>query len=530
MDFIPIYLIFIPIVISMIVYIFNNKYSNFMVFLAQIAISLLSIQYYVFYNGLREEQIIALGNWNEKIGIVLKNDSLSFAFIFLSIFMWWVVLIYSWDGKKEDSKFLFFLMFLEGSFLGLLQSNDIFNIFVFLEIITIISTILIIYKKDGYSVRSGLYYLMFNSVGMIFYLLGIILIYNIFGTLNMDTIALNMKTINNMYPIKLAYICMMAAIGVKSAFFPVYNWLPKAHGAAPSSISALLSGLLVKSGLYLFIRLNNIFDFVEFYEFFFVLGSITAISGILFALSQKDIKQILAFHTISQIGIILMGLSMVGDEANIGGLLHIFNHAMFKSLLFMGAGIVINTYGVRRITEIRGVFKVLPFTSIFMIIGMLSITGSPLFNGFISKTVIKYGVKTSNIKSILLFFINLGTSISFIKFSQIFFGKSDLKKNKAFNPNLSMFLIAALCIVFGNYYINITEILFGVDISYIHVMKIDNWINYFTTIFLAYIVYKYFIAKDNYLLKKLRHTNISFETTNYLLILFVFIMLLWNLK
>ncbi len=528
MEFIPIYLIFTPIICSMILYLIHNKYVNYIVFIAQFIVTILSLKYYSIYNGLAEAQMLLLGGWDEKIGIALKNDQLSMSFIFLSIFIWWIILLYSWDKRQEDCKFLFFLMFLEGAFLGLLQTNDLFNLFVFLEIITITSTILILYKKDGHSVRSGLYYLLFNSTGMIFYLLGLILIYNVSGTLNMDIVAQRISPIRDTSFIKLGYIFIMAAIGVKSAFFPVYNWLPKAHGAAPSSISALLSGLLVKSGLYAFIRLNDMFKITNFHNFFFFLGFCTAICGVIFALSQKDIKQILAFHTISQIGIMLMGLSSLDSKIYIGGLMHIFNHAMFKSLLFLGAGVIINTYGIRRVTEIRGAFRRLPFISICMIIGMLSITGAPLFNGFISKTIIKYGIQESNTKIILLFIINLGTSISFIKLSQIFFGKSDRERSMNISVYSSIFLLATMCIVLGIYYGPITMKLFGVDISYIIVLKIDNFIRYIFTLLIGYIVYQKIISKDYRIIKRIRHMNISFGTTNFLLITFIFIMMLWS--
>lgn len=528
MEFIPIYLIFVPIICSMILYLIPNKSINYIVFIAQSIITILSLKYYNIYNGLYEAQTILLGGWDERIGIALKNDYISMAFIFLSIFIWWIVILYSWNKRQEDRKFFFFLMFLEGAFLGLLQTNDLFNLFVFIEIVTILSTILIIYKKDGHSVRSGLYYLLFNGTGMIFYLLGLILIYNASGTLNMDIVSQNIAPIRDASFIKLGYIFIMAAIGVKSAFFPVYNWLPKAHGAAPSAISALLSGLLVKSGLYAFIRLNSMFRITSFYNFFFILGFCTALSGVIFALSQKDIKQILAFHTISQIGIMLMGLSTPESKIYIGGLMHIFNHAMFKSLLFLGAGVIINTYSIRRVTEIRGVFKRLPFISICMIIGMLSITGAPLFNGFISKTIIKYGIQESNIKTIMLFIINLGTSISFIKLSQIFFGKSDSQRSKNINVFSSILLLATMCIVLGVYYGPITMQLFGVDISYITVLKIDNFITYIVTLLIGYIVYKKIISKDHDIIKKIRHMNISFGATNFLLITFIFIMMLWS--
>ena len=528
MRFIPVYIIFIPIISAMFVYIINKKYFNYLVFLSQILLTILPIKYYMFYNGLIDRQILSLGGWDKAISISLRNDQLSISFIFLTVFIWWMVLIYSWERRKADFKFLFFLLFLEGTFLGLIQSNDIFNIFVFIEIITIISTILIIYKKDGYSVRSGLYYLLFNSVGMIFYLLGLIFIYVVTGSLNMDVISEKVIIMGENSVVLLSYIFIMAAIGVKSAFFPVYNWLPKAHGAAPASISALLSGLLVKSGVYAYIRFNQMYNIDLLYDLFFILGFVTAISGIIFALSQKDIKQILAFHTISQIGIILMGLSSMSGKAYIGGIIHIFNHSMFKSLLFMGAGYIINVYGTRRITEIRGVFKNMPLVSIFMIIGMLSITGAPFFNGFVSKTVIKYGFKTNTIKVIMLYIVNLGTGISFIKMSQIFFGKSKINKIRSLNNETAMFFLSIMCIILGNFYLPLINGFIDVDLTFVKVNSILNWINYITALGIGYLIYKWIIEKDYKIIKKIRHLNISFGSTNFMLIVFIFIMIVWR--
>lgn len=527
MEFIPVYLIFIPIIASMFIYIINNKYVNYLVFVAQSLVTFLSIIYYKSFNGVIERDTIKLGGWDRAIGISLRNDKLSISFIFLTVFIWWMIILYVWDKRVEDFKFLFFLMFLEGTFLGLIQTNDFFNLFVFIEITTIISTILIIYKKDGYSVRSGLYYLLFNSAGMLFYLLGLVLIYTVTGSLNMDVISEKIPLLRGTNVVRLSYVFIMAAVGAKSAFFPVYNWLPKAHGAAPASISALLSGLLIKSGVYAFIRINEIYKIDVFYDFFFVLGGITAISGIIFALSQKDIKQILAFHTISQIGIILMGLSFIEGKTYMGGVMHIFNHAMFKSLLFLGSGIIINVYGTRKITEIRGVFKNLPFISIFMIIGMLSITGAPFFNGFVSKTIIKYGVKGNSIKTILIYIINLGTSISFLKLSQIFFGHYAIQGIKNIKEKISMFSLAVMCIVLGNWYIPIFKGYFGIDLSFVKVFSLKGWLNYIITLIVGYFVYKWIIEKDYMIIKKIRHLNISFETTNIMLVGFVFVMTIW---
>ncbi|RKD30581.1 complex I subunit 5 family protein [Thermohalobacter berrensis] len=527
MEFIPVYIIFIPIIASMIVYLFNNKYISYLALVSQILITIIFIPY---FNFLKEHGIheLYIGGWNKAIGIALKNDMLSLAFICLSIIIWWLILIYFWDRRKVDYKFLFFFLFLEGVFLGLLQTNDLFNFFVFVEATTIISAILIIYKKDGYSIRAGFYYLLFNSVGMIFYLIGLILVYIVVGTLNMDVISNTIILIKDTNIVKMAYIFMIVAMGVKAAFFPVYNWLPKAHGAAPASISALLSGLLVKSGLYGFIRIGQIFQFNYFNEFFFLIGFFTAFSGVLFAISQKDIKQILAFHTISQIGIVLMGLSSMSGNLYYGGLLHLFNHAFFKSLLFLGAGLIINEYKVRRVTEIRGVFKNFPFMSIYMIVGILSITGAPLFNGFVSKSIIEYELKNSFIKVIMLNIVNLGTIISFVKFSQIFFGNSDVKINKHINRTFSIFLLALMCIIIGNFYNPIASHLLNIDLPYVCHLDIIKWVKYIVNLAIGYVIYKKVIDRDYCLIKKIRHTKISFQTSNLMLLFFIFTMIIWS--
>ncbi len=529
MDYIPILLIILPVVSSMVVYLTHNKYSNYIVFINQGIMSFLALRYFIFMKDLNSAHFINLGNWSQTAGIVLKNDRLSVLFIFLTIIMWWSALLYSWRIRGHDSKFMFLLMFLEGVYLGMLQTNDLFNIFVFIELITIVSTILILYKKDGFSVRAGLYYLLFNSVGILFYLLGMVMIYNLVGTLNIEILTDKLKYIDNTKFLTLSYIFIMAAVGVKSAFFPVFNWLPKAHSAAPSSISALLSGLLVKTGLYVFIRMNQMYSNVSLGNFFIVLGFFTAIIGVLFALSQKDIKEILAFHTVSQVGIMMIGINSIDPYYKIGGLLHIFNHAFFKSLLFLGAGVIINTYRKRKVTELRGVFQDMPFVSILMIIGMLSITGAPMFNGYISKTIIKYGFEGNIAAEYGLKLINIGTVISFLKMSQIFLKSQSFINTIRINSiRVGMLIPTAMCIILGIFHVQLVELFFNIDISYVNVFKISNFINYFINILIGFVIYKFIIEKDYLIIRKLRHTNLSFSTSNYLLIAYIVIMMVWK--
>jgi multicomponent Na+:H+ antiporter subunit D len=278
---------------------------------------------------------IVLGGWNDKFAITLKNDTLSLTFIGLSLFMWTSVLFYTYKTNRIYHKYLFFLMFLEGIFLAFLQTNDLFNLFIFLELITVLITILISYKKNGPSLKAAIYYLLLNTLGAMFFLIGIIILYYTYGSINITYLQENLYLHQNHQMVKLAYILMISGISVKSALFPLFTWLPKAHGVAYTSLSALLSGLLVKGGLYLFIRVHVYmfgYDTYNMTEVFFYIGALTALVGVVLALVQKDLKQILAHHTISQIGLMMMGLSYGYGLSFTGGLMHIINHALFKSL------------------------------------------------------------------------------------------------------------------------------------------------------------------------------------------------------
>jgi multicomponent Na+:H+ antiporter subunit D len=463
-----------------------------------------------------------MGGWSHVIGIAFKVDRLTLSFLIFTNIIWWVTILYSWNKITEDYKYTFFLLFLQGAFLGFVQTNDLFSVFIFIELITILSTILIVYKKDGYSVRAGFYYLLFNSVGMLFYLIGLCIIYNVAGSLNMESIKGLAQPYQETFALKLAYVFIVSGLGVKSAFFPVFNWLPKAHGAAPASISALLSGLLVKSGLYMFIRVNEILSFEEFRIVFLCLGFATALAGVIFALSQKDIKQILAFHTISQVGIILIGISAGTGDLYYGGLLHLFNHGFFKALLFLGAGFIINELNVRRVTEIRGIFKTYPSIALLMMVGMFSITGLPFFSGYVSKSIIKYNLIDSTGLSILLNIINLGTIISFIKVSQIFYGEKNHGKNEVLYVNIAMGILAIFCIAIGIAPTFIMERVWDISLNVGHFYVLKKWVEYGIYLVLGWFIYKQIIEKDHKILKNIRHLSISFSTAIVLLICFVF--------
>jgi len=531
MAFFPILLLFIPIVASLLIYLFRGVKVTILVFVSQIALSVVAVLYALHLSTNPSDALLVFGGWDERIGISFYNDNLSLTFIFLTIIMWWIVLMYVFKHGKYDNKFIFFLTFLQGIFLGIIQTNDLFNMFVFIELTTVLVAILIAYRKTGPAFRAAIYYLLLNTVGALFFLVGVIMLYNVYGVINIRMIASVIDLHSDSTIVRLSYVMMISGISVKAALFPLFTWLPKAHGVAQSGISALLSGLIVKGALYAFIRINNTMFAGASYqtgELFFYIGLTTALVGVLFAMSQKEMKQILAYHTVSQVGIMMMGLSSLNENAFNGGLFHILNHAFFKSLLFLCAGIIIHTYQAKKVGEVRGLLKTMPLLSITMIIAMLSISGAPFFNGFISKSMVKYAMKGDWIQESLFFLVNLGTATSFIKFSQVFFGpKQMVEKEKNPLQYASLIVLALLCLGIGIFYQPLSQILFQVDLSSISLWKIQNFFDYFVFVGVGFMLYRFVVSKDYLPFRFLRDFKMTFETANYLFVVFILVLMVF---
>lgn len=525
MEFLPIYMIFTPIFASLIIYLFRNRVSNYLAFVAQIAITVIAIVYFSHFTGDFDSTFFVLGAWDGRIGISLQNDELSMIFVSLSIFAWWMVLLYSFD-RNANYNFLFFLMFLQGVFLGLLQTNDLFNMFVFLELTTIIVTILIAFNKAGYAFRAGLYYLLLNTSGVLLFLIGIVFIYFTFGTININYVTATMHVHSDTTIVRFAFILMMAGISVKSALFPVFTWLPRAHGAAKSAVSALLSGLIVKGGIYLFLRMNEMFADanIDYHTFFFVIGAFTGYLGIIFAITQKDIKQMLAYSTVSQIGLIMMGLSSGNDQALAGGLLHVINHAIFKMMLFMIAGIIVKVYLTKKVDEVRGMFKTMPLISSMMILAMLAITGFPLLNGYISKSLVMYALE-GNIRYWVIFGMNIGTATLFVKMSQIFFGPKALSYPiPHLRQSIPLFILTLTILGIGNYLVFFEGAFLGMDFTALSPASWSAFVDYFITIGLAVIIHHYLVRPDKKPVRALRGFMLSFEHANYIFVLYAVVL------
>lgn len=351
----------------------------------------------LFYSQVMKESIEIFIPDIMGIGLYLKLDAFRYIFIFITTFIWFLTTIYSTQyliKYKNRNRYYAFFMLTLGSTVGIFLSENILNLFTFFEIMSFTSYALIIHDEDKYAHDAGKSYIgMAIGAGMVL-LMGLFLLYDYTATLNISELPQKMKTLGNIKYLISALIII--GFGTKASMFPFHVWLPKAHPAAPTPASAVLSAILIKTGIFGIIVIVGISmdGDIILSSIILILGFINMFLGGFLALLQRNMKRILAYSSMSQAGYILVGIGLVGilkghnTIAIYGTLYHIFNHAMFKVLLFMGAGIIYMILHELSINVIRGFGKHKVLLKIVFFIGLLAIIGMPGFNGFISKTLL----------------------------------------------------------------------------------------------------------------------------------------------
>lgn len=396
-----------------------------------------------------------IGGWIKPYGITLVIDELSFTLLLITSIVTFLSFIYSTKCMKEkNGKFYFFFLIMVVGLYGIFLSGDIFNIYVFFELTVISSYILITYGDKKVSLKASIKYLIIGSIASFFFLFAIGLVYIKTGLLNIDFLSKNIHLIDSQTQI-IIFTLFLGAIGIKAAIIPFHTWLVDAHSTAPSPISAILSGITVKTGVYIFIRVFALgFTLQNLNELIMIFGAITALGGVIGALVEWDIKRLLAYHTISQIGFIIVGIGTFSYIGVAGGIYHIVNHAIFKGLLFLCAGSIIFRTGSKDIRE-HGIGKTMPVTLVCYIIGALSISGITPFNGSISKSMIEISVYNYPIIWIILIFASIGTVAHFSKILYYSFLKTPKNKNPTsykevpYHMQISMIFLAFFCILLG---------------------------------------------------------------------------------
>jgi len=413
-------------------------------------------------SAIGKADVYRMGGWPPPIGINLVLDGLSgLMLIVISLVSLMATLFSVRYMEQYTSKLRYYSLFLlmVAGMNGVVLSGDMFNIFVFIEIASIASYALVGFGCEREELEASFKYLVLGSVASTLILFAVAVIYGSLGSLNMAHISrlIAAQGMNKALYFSLALLVM--GFSLKAALVPFHAWLPDAHPSAPAPISAMLSGVLIKAiGVYALIRIVfNVFGLSPLLsQILMVLGTFSMIIGVVLAIGQWDFKRLLAYHSISQIGYVVLSIGMGTPLGILGGLLHLMNHAVFKSLLFLNAGSVEYTTGTRQLEEMGGLREKMPVTGGTSLIASMSIAGVPPFNGFWSKLIIILACVQARHYGYALcaVVVSLITLASFLKIQKFgFFGElrqrwAEVKEVPALMC-IPMVLLAILCVGMG---------------------------------------------------------------------------------
>jgi multicomponent Na+:H+ antiporter subunit D len=339
----------------------------------------------------------AFGNWQPPIGIEYRVDAAN-AFVALLVSGMAAVTL-PWAKTSVDREvpvrqgtfYALFLLALAG-LMGITLTGDVFNVFVFLEISSLATYALIAHGSDRRALLAAFRYLIMGTVGATFLLIGIGFLYVMTGTLNMADLAERLPEVRDTNMVRAALAFIVVGLGLKLAMLPLHLWLPNAYTYAPSFVTVFLAGTATKVALYVMLR----FVFTVFApDYSFVVLPLSTVLMVLavaamlgaswVAMFQANLKRMLAYSSVAQVGYMLLGVSLVSLAGLTAGLLHLFNHALIKSALFMAVGTVIYRTGSMRIEAFAGIGRQMPWTMTAFALAGLSMIGVPATTGFVSK-------------------------------------------------------------------------------------------------------------------------------------------------
>ncbi len=354
----------------------------------------------------RVREVYSIGGWRAPIGITWVMDGFSnLMLIIICLISFAATLFSSQYMERYTAKYKYYSLFLlmVAGMNGVVLTGDMFNLFVFLEIASVASYALVAFGGNHEELEAAFKYLVLASIGSTLVLFGIAFIYGATGNLNMAAISQAVRSGANRSILFLAVAFFTVGFGIKAALVPFHPWLPDAHPSAPAPISAMLSGVLIKAlGIYALARvLFNVIGMTPVYGAVLIaVGALSMVVGVFLAVGQWDFKRLLAYHSISQMGYVVLGIGLGGYIlasggsqsaavlAILGGVFHLANHSVFKSLLFLCSGSIEYSTGTRQLKEMGGLLEKMPLTRATCTIASLSIAGVPPFNGFWSKLII----------------------------------------------------------------------------------------------------------------------------------------------
>ena len=332
------------------------------------------------------------GSWAAPFGISFVADNLSSAMVLITAIMGLVIAIYPLNGRDENNRPMFFPLY-HGLLLGVtgaFMTGDIFNLYVWFEIMLISSFGLLVLKGTKEQLDAGVKYVMLNLVMTTIFLVAVAFLYGVTGTLNMADLAQRLPAVENQGLVSTLAILFLLAFASKAALFPLFFWLPASYHTASTPVLAIFAALLTKVGVYAIIRcFTLVFPLTDnLATVIGVIAGLTMITGVLGAASHFDIRKILSFHIISQIGYMLAGLAIATPLALAGAVLYIVHHIIVKANLFLIGGVIKQKTGSYHLKQSGGLHRSAPFLAILFCIPALSLAGLPPLSGFWAKYLV----------------------------------------------------------------------------------------------------------------------------------------------
>ena len=411
-----------------------------------------------------------LGGYGPPLGTCLEIDMLSIFMASLIMGLGIAACLYSIRYMEHDTGLVLYYVLVLGQIAGMVGvvfAGDFFTLFIFWELMCLASYCLVAYRKERWApVEAGFKFLVMSSFGNVTLLFAMSLLYGLTGTLNLAFLASSLRNVAGSPWIMLALVMVVVGFGVEAALVPLHFWLPDAHPEAPSPISALLSGVVIKTGAYALLRvLFLVFPSVQItWQLLLAVAAIVTMTvGNLMALLQEDLKRLLAYSSVAQMGYVIFGLTSIYGVA--ASLFHVMNHAIMKGLLFLCSGCYVHMAGTRDISELSGIWRKMPVTTAAFTVGAFAIAGMPPLNGFLSEfMLIMAGIKagTSPAQSYMSVFaaimiLNVLFSVAYyLRLVQTFVLKKEgptIAKAHEAPPSmlLPICILALLCILIGIY-------------------------------------------------------------------------------
>lgn len=450
---------------ALLTYLFGKTSEKIRDFLA-VVISLLLVAFVACLYGKPVEKTFYFGFFG--LGLVLRLNILSwfFAIAISSLGTLSVIFSLSYIRGRERTDFYYLMMLLvNAAMLGIVLAGDLVSFYIFWEIMSW-STFLLISYNRGPALAAGMKYIIMSIVGSLSMLIGILSLYVSFDTLNISQIASVIGSASSGYTLFIL-TAFGIAFGIKNAVLPFHTWLPDAHSEAPAPFSAVLSGILIKMGTYGFLLLLYVImglklflglgsGIFSFHSILCFLGAVTIIIPTFIAMLQTDAKRLLAWSTIGQAGYIILGIAFGTNLALAGGIFHFLNHALFKALLFLAIGAVEFRTRTRDLDSLGGLAKKMPVVFIATLVGICALIGVPLTNGFVSKWLI-YKTLILEGSPFLAFFALAGTWGTILYcyklIHNVFLGQlpekyKDVEKSP-FSMQLPMIVLSLAILLFG---------------------------------------------------------------------------------